>query len=72
MSGALYAAKMARDERKERERQTKLKKGRTFSKPQEKLNRIWKIFEEDMVCCFCDGSWFYNEIAKVIEYDLDS
>jgi len=50
---------------------SKLKKGKTFSKPQEKLNRIYEIFEEDMVCYFC-GSWFYNEIAKVIEYDLYS
>jgi len=52
--------------------QTKLKKGKTFSKPQEKLNKIYKIFEEDMVCALCDGSWFYNEIAKVVGYDLDS
>jgi len=52
--------------------QTKLKKGKTFSRPQEKLNQILEIFEKDMVCCFCDGSWFYNEIAKVIGYDLDS
>lgn len=50
--------------------QSKLKKGRTFSNPQEKLNRIYEIFDEDMVCAFCDGSWLYNEIAKVIGYDL--
>jgi len=52
--------------------QSKMKEGRTFSKPQEKLNRIWEIFEEDMVCAFCDGSYLYNEIAKVIGYDLES
>ena len=51
--------------------QNKLKKGKTFSKPQERLNKIYEIFEGDMVCAFCDGSWLYNEIAKVIEYDLD-
>ena len=56
---------MARDER---ERQSKLKKGRTFSKPQEKLNRIYEIFGEDMTCAFCD-SYLYEEIAKVIGYD---
>ena len=48
--------------------QSKLKKGKTFSKPQEKLNRIYEIFDNDMVCSFCD-SYLYKEIAKVIEYD---
>ena len=48
--------------------QSKLKKGKTFSKPQEKLNRIYEIFGEDMVCAFCD-SYLYEEIAKVIGYD---
>ena len=48
--------------------QSKLKKGRTFSKPQEKLNRIYELFDEDMVCAFCE-SYFYNEIAKVIGYE---
>lgn len=48
--------------------QSKLKKGKTFSNPQEKLNRIYEIFEEDMVCAFCD-SYLYTEIAKVIEYE---
>lgn len=52
-------------------RQTKLKKGKTFTKPQERLNKIYDIFDRDMVCAFCDGSWFYNEIAKVIEYNLE-
>ena len=47
--------------------QRKLKKGKTFTKPQEKLNRIYEIFEKDMVCAFCD-SYLYTEIAKVIEY----
>ena len=47
--------------------QSKLKKGKTFSNPQLKLNRIYEIFEEDMVCCFCN-SWFYDEIAKLIGY----
>lgn len=49
-------------------KQRKLKKGKTFSKPQEKLNRIYEIFDNDMVCAFC-YSYFYKEIAKVIEYD---
>ena len=48
--------------------QSKLAKGQTFSSPQEKLNKIWEILEKDMVCCFCDGSWMYNEICKVLEY----
>lgn len=52
--------------------QSKLKKGKTFSKPQEKLNRIYEIFEDDMVCAFCDQTYLYNEIAKVIGYDLES
>lgn len=47
--------------------QSKLRKGRTFSNPQEKLNRIFEVFDEDMVCCFCN-SYFYDEIAKVIGY----
>lgn len=50
--------------------QRKLKKGKTFSKPQEKLNRIYEIFEEDMVCAFCEQTYLYNKIAKVIGYDL--
>lgn len=48
--------------------QSKLKKGRTFSNPQEKLNRICEIFKEDMVCAFCD-SYLYEEIAKVVGHD---
>ena len=48
--------------------QTKLKKGKTFSKPQEKLNRIYEIFTEDMTCAFCD-SYLYAEIARVVGYN---
>ena len=51
--------------------QTKLKKGKTFSNPQEKLNRIYEIFTEDMTCAFCD-SYLYEEIAKVVGYDKHS
>ena len=47
--------------------QTHLKKGRTFSKPQEKLNRIYELLEDDCVCCFC-GSYLFDEIAKVVEW----
>ena len=47
--------------------QSKLKKGKTFVNPQDKLHRIYEIFDEDMVCMFCN-SWFYDEIAKVIGY----
>lgn len=47
--------------------QRKLKKGKTFSDPQLKLNRIYEIFDEDMVCAFCN-SYFYDEIAKVVGY----
>lgn len=48
--------------------QSKLKKGQTFSNPQEKLNRIYEIFEEDMVCTFCEQTYLYKGIAKVIGY----
>lgn len=48
--------------------QSKLKKGKTFSNPQEKLNRIYEILDEDMVCAFCE-SYLYNEISKVVGYD---
>jgi len=48
--------------------QSKLKKGKTFSNPQEKLNRIYEIFEEDCSCAFCDA-YLYEEIAKVVGYD---
>jgi hypothetical protein len=47
--------------------QTKLAKGRTFIKPQEKLNRILEILDEDMVCAFCE-SYLYDELCKVMEY----
>ncbi len=47
---------------------SKLKKGRTFSEPQEKLNRIYEIFEKDMVCFVCDQTYLYKGIAKVIGY----
>ena len=47
--------------------QTKLKKGRTFSRPQEKLNKIYELFEDDCVCAFCD-SWLYDEVAKIIGF----
>ena len=46
----------------------KLKKGRTFSNPQEKLNRIYEIFEEAMVCFVCDQTYLYKGIAKIIGY----
>jgi len=46
----------------------KLKGGKTFLNPQEKLNRIYEIFEEDMVCAFCEQTYLYERIAKVIGY----
>lgn len=48
--------------------QGKLKPGRTFLTPQEKLNEIYEIFKEDMVCAFCEQTYLYNKIAKVIGY----
>ena len=47
--------------------QSKLAKGRTFTRPQQRLNRILEVLEEDMVCAFCD-SYLYDEICKVLEY----
>ena len=47
--------------------QAQLKKGKTFSKPQEKLNRIYELLEDDCVCCFC-GSYLFDEISKVVEW----
>ena len=47
--------------------QSKLAQGQTFSKPQERLNRIWELLEEDMVCCFCD-SYLFDEVSKVMEW----
>lgn len=47
--------------------QAKLAKGRTFTKPQERLNRIVEILEDDMTCAFCE-SWMYDEICKIMEW----
>ena len=47
--------------------QSKLAQGQTFSKPQERLNRIWELLDEDMVCSFCD-SYFFEEVAKAMEF----
>ena len=46
---------------------TKLAKGRTFTKPNARLSRIWELLDEDMICSFCD-SYFFEEVAKVMEY----
>lgn len=48
--------------------QGKLKKGKMFSKPQERLNRIYEVFEDDMMCAFCEQTYLYNKIAEVIGY----
>jgi len=47
--------------------QVKLAKGRTFTRPQKRLNRILEILDKDMVCAFCE-SWLYAELCKVMEY----
>ena len=47
--------------------QTQLAKGRIFTRPQKRLNRILEILDKDMTCAFCE-SWLYDELCKVMEY----